>query len=498
MNTIDKIKKFNKWQERLAAYRYALSLINVDMINGAPMEGADYRAKNNASLNGEYRKIYQDEEIYDIICDLLKEEDIDGKTRRELELYYDRLTKERNIPVDLYVDFENVLSQSKTDWLKAKASDDYKSYAPILKDVIDLYKEITSLQDSPLDLYDRMLDDHQRGWNKLRYDAFFDDVRGRILPLLDDIKNSKVDINPVFKGEFDIETQRRVMAKIIQFIGFDSSWGRMGESEHPVTSALSRGDVRFTTKFRLKDPVQAVFSTVHESGHAWFGHNVSDEYEGSIIAGSISSGLHESQSRLCENHLGRSFAFWERVYPWFKEAFPDKFQGVTLHEFYRSINAVKPSLVRTESDEVTYPIHILIRYEIEKALMDDSLSVNDLEDAWNEKYSKYLEVVPWKASEGVLQDMHWPYAYFGYFPTYALGSAMAAQFFDVMSRENDVENLIREDRYKDLMKWLGDNIHQYGNRYEADEILKKVTGEPFNDEFYFKYLENKYRKIYEL
>ena len=130
--------------------------------------------------------------------------------------------------------------------------------------------------------------------------------------------------------------------------------------------------------------------------------------------------------------------------------------------------------------------------------MDDSLSVNDLEDAWNEKYSKYLEVVPWKASEGVLQDMHWPYAYFGYFPTYALGSAMAAQFFDVMSRENDVENLIREDRYKDLMKWLGDNIHQYGNRYEADEILKKVTGEPFNDEFYFSYLENKYKNIYGL
>ncbi|MBR6472744.1 MAG: carboxypeptidase M32 [Firmicutes bacterium] len=498
MNRTERLNEFNKWKERLAAYRLAMNVLEIDLIAGAPKEGAYYRASKTAVLMGEYLNTLRDEKMYEIITDLLREERLNGMVRRELELYHEELTKDRSVPIDLYVYFEEILTRSKVEWLRAKAEDDFKGYASCLKDVIDCYRGMISLKDSPLGIYDRMLDNHQKGWTSYKYDEFFGHVRERIIPLMEEILTSGKPSKDIFKGDYSIDGQRRVMAKVCDMIGFDSSWGRMTESEHPVTSFISIGDVRFTTKYIPDDPVRAILSTVHESGHAWFGHNVDKAYEGSIIATSISAGLHESQSRLCENHLGRSLAFWEVVFPWLRDEYPHKFSGVTLPEFYRTVNAVRPSLIRTEADEVTYPLHILIRYELERDLMEGDLKVADLETAWNDKYRDYLGLVPEKASEGVLQDMHWPYAYFGYFPTYALGSAMAAQFFAVMCVENDVDGLIRDGRYTELMKWLGKKYQHYGNRYSAEDVLMGATSEAFNDEYYFKWLENKYRLLYGL
>ena len=255
---------------------------------------------------------------------------------------------------------------------------------------------------------------------------------------------------------------------------------------------ICKGDIRFTTKFRPYDPSQAILSTVHESGHAWFGHNVDPIYEGSIIGSSISAGFHESQSRLCENHPGRSRAFWEKIWPMFKEEFSEQLKDVSFDSYYKSINTIRPGLIRTESDEVTYPLHILIRYELEKDFMEGCLKASDLEDAWSDKYQEYLGVRPEKPSEGVLQDMHWPYAYFGYFPTYALGSAMAAQFFEAIEEELDPAELIKADRYTDIMSWLREHVHKYANRYPAEEILRMATGKDFDDSCYFRHLESRY------
>ena len=279
--------------------------------------------------------------------------------------------------------------------------------------------------------------------------------------------------------------------QVLQLLGVTDSWCIVTESEHPLTSFVSKGDIRFTTKYRPKDPAQAILSTVHESGHAWFGHNIDPKYDGTIIGGSISAGLHESQSRLCENHMGRSRVFWTKVYPWLKEEFGQQFNNIGFDDFYKGLMRVRPSLIRTESDEVTYPIHIMIRYELEKEIFEGGLMAVDLLDAWADKYEEYLGLRPDKPSVGVLQDMHWPYAYFGYFPTYALGSAFAAQFYEAMSKDIDPEKLILEDRYTEIMAWLRDHVQKYANRYSADEVLRMATGEDFNDEYYLRHLEKR-------
>lgn len=490
----EKINRFNEWQNRLSAYQLAFGIMGVDQTAVPPSEGAAYRAEKTAILQGEYRKVLQNEEMYEIISDLSVLDGLDEKTAREVELYKKQLDKERSIPADEYMSFSKVLDESIRDWLRAKKEDDFAGYAPKLQAVIDGYKRIKSLEESDLDLYDRILDDHQPGWNTARYDDFFSHVKNRVVPLVKEITQRTHADRSMIDGHliYPADGQRRVMKHVCDLIGFTADWGRITESEHPLTSTISKGDVRFTTKYRENDPTQAILSTVHESGHAWFGHNVDEKFDGSIISGSISAGLHESQSRLCENHLGRSLAFWEKVLPMLKDEFGEQLGDITPEGLYKALNTVRPSLIRTESDEVTYPIHILIRYELEKALFDGSLQASDLEAAWNDKYEEYLGIRPEKPSRGVLQDMHWPYAYFGYFPTYALGSAMAAQFFASMKKDIDPEELIRQGRYTDIMKWLEEHVHRYGNLYEADEILLKATGERFNDEYYFRHLEQKY------
>ena len=503
MNIKDNIIEFKNWQKRLSAYRMALSLIGADQTFGAPSEGSLYRSQRTAVLHGEYIKAFRDEKMYDIISSLdrLSEEELSenmagsgydaGDLKRELDLVLKQLDKEKAIPPDEYVEFSLILDKSKEGWLKAKKDEDYKSYTPLLQDVIDGYKRITFLQNSNLGLYDRMLDDHQPGWVQAKYDIFFNDVKERVLPL---VRNCKTYGRQDFLTgkEFPAESQRRIMKNVCELIGFHQSWGRMGESEHPLTTFICKGDIRFTTKFRPYDPSQAILSTVHESGHAWFGHNVDPIYEGSIIGSSISAGFHESQSRLCENHLGRSRAFWEKIWPMFKEEFSEQLKDVSFDSYYKSINTIRPGLIRTESDEVTYPLHILIRYELEKDFMEGCLKASDLEDAWSDKYQEYLGVRPEKPSEGVLQDMHWPYAYFGYFPTYALGSAMAAQFFEAIEEKLDPAELIKADRYTDIMSWLREHVHKYANRYPAEEILRMATGKDFDDSCYFRHLESRY------
>ena len=492
MNREERLNSFRKWQETLSAYRMALTLIGIDANAKPPSEGASYRGSRRAVLMGEYQRVLKDEEMFRITEELAEDSSIDGDAAREVELVYTQLMKNRAVPAEVFVDFERVLDVSKRDWLRAKTEADFRGYAPKLKAVIDGYREITELRGGEGSLYDRMLDDNQPGWNEEKYDRFFETVKEGVIPLLYRVQK-KPPVNSGFLHQYyPAEGQRRVMEKVIGFLGYTDDWGKLSESEHPLTTAVCRGDIRFTTKYREKDAAQAILSTVHECGHAWFGHNIEEKYEGTAIAGTISAGLHESQSRLFENHIGRSLSFWRAVLPWLAQEFPKQLEGITAEAFYQAVNEVKPSLIRTEADELTYPLHILIRYELEKELMGGSLEVSDLEEAWNEKYRRYLGIVPSNAAEGVLQDMHWPYAYFGYFPTYALGSAIAAQIWYRMKTELDVEKLLTEGRFGRIPSWLGEKLQHFGNRYPAEEVIKKACGEEFNADYYLRWLEEKY------
>ncbi len=500
MELTEKISLFQDWQVQLDAYRMALTMIGLDANDRAPLQGADYRARRRGILVETYQRLRTDEAMYDLVCGLLEEADRlpDPDLARELELTRQMMERERRISPADKADYDKALDLSQRMWLKYKSEADYAAFAPYLEPVIEGYKAMTEKMGGEGSLYDRMLDLNQPGWNCRRYDHFFNAVRERIVPLLDEIMAAQPVREDFLHQPFPVEKQRKVMRKITDYLGFTPDWGKMGEGEHPLTTPVCAGDVRFTTKYREFQPVQAVFSTVHESGHAWHAHGLDPKYDGWETGISVSAGLAESQSRLCENHLGRSLTFWEVMLPVFKDAFPDQLKGVDAVTFYRAANAVRPSAIRTEADEVTYPLHIMIRYELEKEMMDGDLPAKDLEEAWNEKYRQYLGIVPADAAEGVLQDMHWPYAYFGYFPTYALGSAVAAQFFAAMERELDVAGLLRSHRYRELMTWLGQKVHRYGNRYPMEEIIRKATGEDFTGTYYIRWLEKKYKEIYRL
>ena len=513
----ERLGEFRSWQERLSAYRLALSVMGVDANDRAPQEGAAYRGDRRAILTGEYRRLLQDDRMYEIVEALSEDDSLDGDTAREVSLVYEELKRGRSVPAELYAEQERALDASRRDWLRAKQENDYAGYAPYLQAVIDRTGEIYRLRAAgEREIYDLMLDDNQPGWDTQRYDRFFAGVKERVLPILREIgKREPADgsfresiqesfqesIQESFKetfkesflrGPYPVDGQRRVMAKIAAYLGVKPSWGKITESEHPLTTCICRGDIRLTTKYRVQNPALAILSTVHEAGHAWYGHNVDGKYDESAIARTISAGLHESQSRLCENHLGRSYAFWRANLPLLKEEFPQQLAGVSAEAFCRAVNAVKPTLIRTEADEVTYPLHILIRYELEKELFSGSLDAAGLEEAWNEKYRAYLGLTPQHAGEGVLQDMHWPYAYFGYFPTYALGSAIAAQIYAKLESELDVERLLLEGRFPEIMMWLGERVQRFGNRYPAEEIIRMACGEPFDSEYYFRWLENRY------
>lgn len=497
MTKEEKLLQLKQWEDKVNAYGMALTMIGLDANNNPPTDGGSYRNEKRAILAGEAFKLENDPSIYELLKDLEKEE-LDRDEKRIVELYVKEFEKTRSVPQEEFVEYQKCLGASEQAWLKYKLEDNYEGYEPYLKELIEKHKKLISYQNSPLSLYNRMLDDHQNGWNEEKYDAFFNKVKERIIPLIKEIVQAKqIDQSFLFKT-YPAKAQREFMPEILSYIAFTPNWGKLGESEHPLTTSINKNDIRFTTKYRENNIAMAILSSIHEVGHAYYGHQVSDRYDGTIISHTINAGIHESQSRLCENHLGRSLPFWKVNYPKLQKAFPTQLEGVTTEDFYRAINASEPSLIRTDADELTYPLHIIIRYEIEKGLFNGSIPTENLNKVWNEKYEEYLGVKVPNDKDGILQDMHWPYAYFGYFPTYALGSAYAAQFYHKMKEEIDVDQLLLDSQYPVIMEWLKTHVHQYANRYSPDEVLEKATGETFQVNYYLDYLEEKYRRLYNL
>ena len=288
------------------------------------------------------------------------------------------------------------------------------------------------------------------------------------------------------------------MEKIMKYLNFDPSWGYMGLTEHPFTNGLSRNDVRVTTHYYEHDISAAIFSLVHECGHAFYEHQVDPKFDNYLYIKQMSSGNHESQSRFFENYLARRESFFALLYPELQKLFPENLKDVTLEQFVKAVNVSRCSLIRTRADELTYPIHILIRYELEKDIFAGKADLKNLNKEWNKKYKKYLGVEVKKDSEGILQDVHWSDASFGYFPTYALGSAIGAQIFKKMSEDLDVDKLLSTGKFKVITDYLKKNIQKYAALYNYETILKMASGEDFNPRYYIDYLKDKYQKLYDI
>ena len=498
MITDEEIRKFKDWEFRISAYEMALKIIDIDKQTVAPADGMAYRDERSTYLAGELFSIQTEKDMYDLVKKMKDDTDLDGDLRRAAQLHFRDMENTFCVPKEDYVAYQHLCAESYGVWLKAKKADSYEMFAPYLTRIIEMKKKLYGYRNSSLPIYDQMLDDYEPGMNTAKYDAFFAEVKERLVPLIQKVVRAEPIRTDFLCADYPEEGQKKFTKSLLKYLHFDPSWGYQNETEHPFTDWTCAGDCRTTTKYLTDNVASAILSTVHETGHAWYRHNVDRKYDGTILAEGISCGMHESQSRLCENYLGRSEAFWDYNFPALQAVFPEQLKGVDAKMFTRAINASAPSLVRTEADELTYPMHIAVRYEIEKGLFNGTISTDRLDETWNAMYDRYLGIHAEKASEGILQDVHWACGDIGYFPTYALGSAFAAQFMHKMREDMDVDEALRSGHYEDCIGWLREHIHKYGARYDAEEVMKLATGETFDPHYYLDYLEQKYTELYHL
>lgn len=487
--------------DRLAAYSAAGVLFDWDTSAGdAPEEAADYTAKLVGILAGESFALCTSDETVKLLKDCLEHPSDDEVETAIVKRLWEDYEKICHIPKEEYIAYQELVSKGMNRWERAKDEKDFSLFSPVLKELVEMSKKINGYRPRKegLTLYDMMLDEYEKGFTTKELDRFFGELKDELLPIVKKVSEKQDIVRTDFlTRNCSIDEQKHFNYVLAEYLGFDHTRGVIAESAHPFTTSLHNRDVRITTHYYEDMITSAIFSTIHETGHAIFEQNNSDRITMTPLAGG-SCAVHESQSRMFENMIGRSEAFWEPVYPKFQEIFEEQFGDVTLEEFVRAVNAAKPSLIRTESDELTYCFHIMIRYELERELFDRDISVDDLPKLWNQKYREYLGVVPENDAEGVLQDVHWSGGMFGYFPSYALGNAIAAQIYHSMEKKVDIDKALRSGDLEAILAYLREHIHQYGAMRETKRLLLDATGEEFNPSYYIQYLKDKYIKLYEL
>lgn len=406
-----------------------------------------------------------------------------------------RLSK---IPKDKYVQYNQLLSKAQNIWTEARAENDFNKFAPYLEKIIAYQKNYAKLIGDENHPYNVVLDDYEEGMTVAKLDPFFEKLKSKIVPLLKKISETKQVDTACISKKYDIEKQKQYSQKIAKQLGFNFDSGLLKESAHPFTLNFNKHDVRMTTRYIEDLFNSSLFSTIHETGHALYEQNIGNNIYDTILGTGVSLGIHESQSRFYENLVGKNKAFWNTNYTQLQQLFPENLNSVSIDDFYKATNAVSPSLIRVEADELTYSLHILVRYEIEKEIFSSDINVSDLPKLWNDKYQQYLGITPDNDANGILQDVHWAAGLFGYFPTYALGSAYASQFFYYMNKEFDVNEHIQENNLKPILSYLTKHIHQHGCLKVANELVRDMCAEQLNSDYYINYLENKFSNIYSL
>ena len=477
----------------------ALTLFYFDQDTLAPKDSIENTSTIIGILSKESFDLINDPKVKEILSEL-KNQELPLEQKAIVREWLKDIARLEKIPSDEYQAYQELKMKSQRAWQEAKEKNDYKIFKPYLKQVIETEKKFAGYRkDQEANLYDVLLNDYEPGFTIKSLDAFFLQLRQEIVPLLKKVQaaNKKIDRSFLFK-DYDIDTQRKFNLDLAKYIGFDFNRGVMSETEHPYTTNLHNKDVRITNHYYLNNVESALFSTIHESGHAIYEMGISDQITMSAIGTGVSMGMHESQSRFYENMIGRNPLFWKKVYPKLQETFNEQLKDVTLDDFTLAINHAESSFIRTEADELTYALHIMVRYEIEKKMFMEEIDYDTLPQLWNDLYKEYLGIIPKDDREGILQDMHWAGGMLGYFPSYAIGSAIASQIYSYMQKTTDVEKWIEEGKFDQIKQFLGEHIHQYGCIYSTNEMLEMMMGEKFNPQYYVNYLKEKFMKVYEL
>lgn len=479
--------------ETLNAYGLAVSTMSFDAQTVAPIKGATIRNKAISFLMGEYFSLLTSEEAYKALKEASTNEN--EIIRLSAQYMLEDLNKVKDIPKDEYIAFEQLKQDAQQTWEKAKHEQDYSIFEQDLIKLIETHKVITQYKGDNLSIYESSLDDFEKGLRQEHVEEFFTTLEKDLVPFIDTVLKHQGP-KPTFLGAYVSHyDQDKISNLIMDHLCYSKDFGHLGHAEHPFSSTLSINDTRITTHYHENDFTSNIFSIIHEIGHSMYNHQVNPDFEGHALANNMSYSMHESQSRLLENMIGRSKAFWTPLYPNMQAIIPNVLGDVDLDTFIRGINYVERGYIRIEADEITYPLHIMVRYSVEKKLFADNIDTKNLNKVYAQAMKEYLNLEIQNDAQGILQDVHWSDASFGYFPTYALGTAYAAQFMHQMRKDIDVDDLLFKGDLKSIFIWLKENIHQYSGKYETQDMIKRVSGEDFNPHYYTQYIINKYTQL---
>jgi carboxypeptidase Taq len=494
---MEKLAQFKLRSRELQHLRDIGSVLAWDQEVIMPPLGAEFRAQQRATLAG----IAHTKLIDPVLSELLDElenanlQEIDQASVRELRRQHEKAVR---VPEALVRELTEVAAIAHEHWVKARRDSDFAIFEPWLLRITKLKKEearCIALSDSA---YETLMDEFEPAAKEAQLEAVFSEVRSRLIQLLRKIEDSPVRPKSL-EGVYPVKAQDTFGRKILTAMGLDWNAGRLDTSTHPFCVGLNPNDVRITTRHAEKYFTSALFGMIHEGGHALYEQGLDATNYGLPVCDSTSLGMHESQSRLWENQIGRSRPFWEHWFPQLQGFFPGQLDHLTLDDFVLAINRVSPSFIRVEADEVTYGLHIILRYEIEKKLMAEEINVTDLPEVWNSKMEEYLGIRPSSEAEGVLQDTHWSQGLIGYFPTYLLGNLYGAQIMATASQEiPDLENQVSSGKLLELREWLQFNVHTPGNALSASDLILRITGEDLSANYFLDYLDEKYSGLYQL
>ncbi len=498
----DNIQQLKDYSTRIVRMGEAVSTLFWDQQTYMPVGAAGARAEQIAVMS----EFIHNLAISDEACKLLVNAEADAKaldpdsdearlvaqTRRQ----YDLATK---LPGEFVAELSRQQALGHEVWVEARKENNFAKFAPTLERIFDLTRQKAEYYGYKDHIYTALLDEYETGMTYTDVVNVFTEMKPYAVALAHAIAQSKnpVDSSPII-GDFEIAKQRELTLKVVKQLGFDFHCGRQDEAAHPFCNNASRYDVRLTTRFDRKHLQQAFYASLHEAGHGMYEQGSPERFDGTILGGGTSLGVHESQSRLWENLVGRSRSFCKWAFPIVKESFP-QLENTDAEGFYRAVNKVEPSFIRVEADEVTYNLHILLRFEMECELLTGNLAFKDVPEAWNAKMQEYLGITPKTDSEGCLQDVHWSEGLIGYFPTYTLGNLISAQLFSSLRKAHpNLEGDFEKGEFAPVLGWLRENVHSHGSKFLPREVVLKATGEPLNSKYYVDYLNTKFGDIYAL
>ena len=500
-------KKLMEKVKRMFILGSAASIIHWDMETKMPPKGIRLRSEQLALLSRVGHKMSTDPEIGSLLEKIMKHPRYDGLSelqKRNVYLIKKGYDEQTKLPEELVAQTAKQQAITVDVWKKAKAAKDFSMFKPELEKMVDLRKKAADILMKVKETatpYDALIDIFEPKTSAETITRIFNELKEGLVSLIRKCQSSpkQPDVS-ILKRRVPVGMQNKISKSLVNFIGYDTeskqAGGRIDETEHPFTTGYY-DDVRITTHYHEENFTSSIFSVLHEGGHAMYEQNLKPEWVFQPVGTGCSMGFHESQSRFVENIIGRSREFWIYYLPKLKELTGNIFSGVDLETFVRAINRVKPSKIRIEADEVTYCLHIIIRFDIERDLFADKITVAELPEIWNQKYKEYLGVEIENDSEGVMQDTHWASGLYGYFPTYALGNIYSGQILAVMEKDlQDWRNQLVKGNFQDIKQWLVKNVHSYGDLYDPTALIKKIAGEKITVKPYINYLNEKHSKLY--